>query len=156
MRKKYSQLTEGTKTKYSNTLERLHKSGITVKDTKIMTDLQLKQALGFKGKKSSFEGLKRVIKQLQFDQNRQEKISDRSLQSYSKAGYRGKGLSKVKSQLRKSVGLNIFFDISKEVKSKYGLTTNQSYRQTERILKQARINYGRLSQREKEILSYFS
>lgn len=156
MPKTYSQLKESSKGKLANTLERLHKSGITVKDTLVMSDSQLKQSLGFKGKKTSFEGLKRNIRQLQFDQQRQEGISNRSLTSYAKSGYRGKGLSRVKSQLRKTVGLNIFFDISKKVQSTFNLTTNQSYKQTSLILRKARTNFRNLSKREKEILSFFS
>ncbi len=156
MAKGYSQLTEGSKKKLSNTLERLHKSGITVKQALAMSDLQLRQSLGFKGKKSSLEGLKRSIRQIQFDQNRQEQISNRSLTSYAKSGYRGKGLSRVKSQLRKTSGLNIFFDIAKKVQTTFNVSTNRSYRQTDIILRRARTNYRGLSKREKEILSYFS
>jgi len=156
MQKKYSQLTESSKKKLSGVLSRLHKSGTTVKDTQGMNDMQLKQALGFKGSDTSFKALKRNINQLQFTQERKEGISNRSLISYTKIGYRGKGLSRVKSQLRKTVGLNIFFDISKEVAKKYGLTENQSYSATRTILKQARLNYKKLDKKDKQLLSYFS
>lgn len=156
MQKKYSQLSKSSKTKLSSTLNRLHKSGITVKDVSTMSDAKLKQALGFKGSQTSFKGLKRNIDQLQFTQERKEGISNLSLVSYSKIGYRGKGLSRVKSQLRKGVGLNIFYDISKEVQKKYGLTEKQSYRATDTILTQARKNFKKLDKKEKELLSYFS
>lgn len=156
MPKNYSQLTESSKNKLSNTLERLHKSGITVRQALSMSDTQLRQALGFKGKKSSLEGLKRNIKQIQFNQNRKEQISNRSLTSYTKSGYRGKGLTRVKSQLRKTTGLNIFFDIAKDVQTKFNVSKERSYSETRTILKVARTNYKKLSKREKELLSYFS
>lgn len=156
MPKTYQQLSESSKKRLSNVLERLHKSGLTVNDTIKLSDSQLRQAIGFKGKKTSFDAFKRNIKQLQFDQQRKEGISNRTLTSYTKLGYRGKGLSRVKSQLRKSVGLNIFFDIAKEVQTKFNISKNQSYSETRNILKLARNNYRRLSKRERELLSYFS
>ena len=156
MQKKYSQLSKSSKIKLSSTLNRLHKSGLTVKDVSTMSDSKIKQALGFKGSQTSFKGLKRNIDQLQFTQQRKEGISNLSLISYSKVGYRGKGLSRVKSQLRKSVGLNIFYDISKEVAKKYGLTEKQSYKATNTILIQARKNFKKLDKKEKELLSFFS
>ena len=156
MQKKYSQLSESSKKKLSTVLSRLHKSGITVKDTFTMSDTKIKQALGFKGSQTSFKGLKRNILQLQFTQERQESISNKALISYTKVGYRGKGLSRVKSQLRKTVGLNIFFDISKDVQKKFNLSTSESYRITDKLIKRAKSNYKKLTQKEKELLSYFS
>ena len=154
--KKYTQLSKGSKEKLRTTLERLHKSGITVKDVKTMSDLQIKKALGFKGKKASFLGLKRNINQLQFDLERKEGVSNSALPTYVKFGYRGKKLSRTKNELRKTVGLNIFFDIAKKVQKEFKLTERQSYKRTDLILKQANINYKNLSKREKELLSYFS
>jgi len=156
MPKKYSQLSEGSKKKLSNVLSRLHKSGITIKDTKSMNDSQLKQSLGFKGSNTSFNALKRNINQLQFTNERQEGISNRSLISYTKIGYRGKGLSRVKSQLRKTIGLNIFFYIAKDVQKEFNLSSGESYSATRVLLKRAKINYKKLSQKEKELLSFFS
>jgi len=156
MVKKYSQLSEGSKKKLSAVLLRLHKSGISVKDSQIMSDSQIKQKLGFKGSQTSFKALKRNIVQLQYTQERQENISNRSLTNFLNKGVRGKNLLRVKSQLRKTVGLNIFYDISKEVAKKYGLTKKQSYRATDTILTQARKNFKKLDKKEKELLSYFS
>lgn len=155
-KKKYSQLSEGSKKKLSGLLVRLHKSGISVKDIPSLSDFQLKKGIGFKGSQTSFKALKRNIVQLQYTQERKEDVSNRSLISYSKIGYRGKGLSRVNSQLRKSVGLNIFFDIAKDVQKKHKLTEKQSYSATRKILKQAKLNYKRLDKKDKELLSYFS
>lgn len=156
MVKKYSQLSESSKKRLSSVLVRLHKSGISVKDTQILSDTELKKGLGFKGTQTSFNALKRNIVQLQFTQKRKEGVSNRSLITYSKVGYRGKGLSRVNSQLRKTVGLNIFYDIAKQVQKKFNLTEKQSYRATDSILKQAKVNYKRLDKKERELLSYFS
>lgn len=162
MVKKYSQLSKGSKDKLSNTVERLHKSGITRKDALKMSDSDLKKALGFKGKKASFEGLKRNIKQIgvgvdKIDtKERKEGITNLSIPKYIKFGYRGKKLNIVKTEIRKTAGLNIFYDISKKVQTEFNLSENQSYRRTDAILKIARINYANLTKREKELLSYFS
>ena len=156
MRKTYSQLSESSKERLSSVLERLHKSGLSVKDVEAMSNVQLKRAIGFKGKISSLEGFRRNVAQLQFTQIRKESISNRTLISYQKAGYRGKGLSRVSHQLRKGIGLNTFFDIAKKVQTTFNISKSQSYKRTDLILKKARINYKKLSKREKEILSYFS
>lgn len=156
MQKSYTQLSSSSKKKLSTTLNRLHRSGISVKDIPNLSDNEIKKALGFKGTQTSFKGLKRNINQLYFTKERQESISNQSLSSYSKIGYRGKGLTRVKSQLRKTIGLNIFFDIAKKVQDKYALTKKQSYRATDTILTQARKNFRRLDKKEKELLSYFS
>ena len=156
MRKTYFQLSESSKERLSSVLERLHKSGLSVKDVEVMSNVQLKRAIGFKGKISSLEGFRRNVAQLQFTQIRKESISNRTLISYRKAGYRGKGLSRVSHQLRKGIGLNTFFDIAKKVQTTFNISKSQSYKRTDLILKKARVNYKKLSKREKEILSYFS
>jgi len=157
MPKPYSQLSETSKEKLSNVLERCHKRGITVKEALKMSNSELRQNFAIKSrKKATIEGFKRNLRQLQFTQERQEKISGRVLPSYTKVGYRGKGLSRVKSQLRKTVGLNIFFDIAKKVQTTFNVTKNQSYKQTDTILRRARLNYRGLTKREREVLSYFS
>ena len=156
MQKKYSQLSKSSKSKLSSVLTRLHKSGITAKEANSMSDSDLKKGLGFKGTNTSFKALKRNINQLQFTKERKEGVSNLSLVTYQKSGFRGKGLSRIKSQLRKGVGLNIFFDIAKEVKDKYGLTKKESYRATDVIIKRAKSNYKKLDKKEKDLLSYFS
>lgn len=154
MAKTYSQLSEASRKKLDSHLRRIYKNGYSVKEVLAMSDLELRQK--FSLKVSAIEGFKKNTQQLQFTQERKEKISDRSLNEFVKQQYRGKGLSRVKSRLRKTIGLNIFFDISKKVQSQYNLTKNQSYRRTDLILRRARTNYRGLSKREREILSFFS
>lgn len=159
---KYSKLTPTTKGKLNSTLVRLHKSGITQKEALALSDKDLKQALGFKGKKTSFEGLKRNIKNLSVGINDKDKLSRKeglrtlALPKYAKFGYRGKRLSIIKKELSKAIGLNIFFDISKEVQTKFNVSTKQSFKLTNSILERAKKNYKKLSVIEKIILSYFS
>jgi len=154
--KKYVQLSVSSKQKLSSVLVRLHKSGITSKEALGLSDSELKKNLGFKGSQQSFKALKRNITQLSYTQERKQGVSNQSLIHYSNIGYRGKGLSRVKSQLRKGVGLNIFFDIAKKVQKQYSLTEKQSYKATDTILRQAKVNYKRLDKKERELLSYFS
>lgn len=156
MVKKFKDLSTSSKKKLSSVLVRLHKRGISVKDTQTLSDSELKKGLGFKGSQTSFIALKRNIVQLQFTQKRKEGVSNLALTSYAKKGIRGKPLSRTKTQLRKEIGLNIFFDIAKDVQKKFNLTENQSYNATRSILRQAKINYKKLDKKEKELLSYFS
>jgi len=160
--KKYTQLSKGSKDKLSTTLERLHKSGITRKEALLMSDYDLKMALGFKGKKASFEALKRNIRQVGHGVSktdtitRKEGISNLLLPKYVKFGYRGKKLNIVKTEIRKASGLNIFFDIAKKVQSTFNVSQKDSWNETRAILELAKVNYNALTKREKKILSYFS
>jgi len=157
MPKPYSQLSETSKEKLSNVLERCHKRGITVKEALKMSNSELRQNFNIKSrKKATIDGFKRNLRQLQFTQERQEKVSDRALKTYVKQNYRGKGLNRVKTQLRKHVGLNTFFDIAKKVQTTFNISRNESYNKTRSILNRYRISKSRLSRREIEILSFFS
>lgn len=159
---KYSKLSANSKAKLNSTLVRLHKAGLTQKDALALSDKDLKQTLGFKGTKTSFEGLKRNIKNLNvgIDKKdtlkRKEGLRTLALPKYAKFGYRGKRLSIVKKELGKTVGLNIFFDISKEVQTRFNISEKKSWFITRNILKKAKVNFNQLTQIEKIILSYFS
>lgn len=160
--KDYTKLSKGSKDKLSNTLARLHKSGITRKEALLMSDYDLKQALGFKGKKASFEALKRNIRQIGLGVSktdviqRKEGVSNLVLPKYVKFGFRGKKLNIVKTEIRKASGLNIFFDIAKKVQTTFKISEKDSYNETRAILELAKINYNALTKRQKIILSYFS
>ena len=160
--KKYSELGKGSKDKLSSTIERLHKSGITRKEALAMSDSDLKQSLGFVGKKASFEGLKRNIRNIgsgisdKDKLTRKEGLSNIVLPKYVKFGYRGKKLNVVKTELRKTAGLNIFFDISRKVQSQFNLTSKQAYKRTDLIIKKYHFKKESLSKVERQILSFFS
>jgi len=162
MTKKYSELGKGSKDKLSSTIERLHKSGITRKEALAMSDSQLRKELGFVGKKASFEGLKRNIKQIGVGISktdtikRKEGLSNLLLPKYIKFGYRGKRLNIVKTEIRKTSGLNIFFDISKKVQTQFNLTSKQAYKRTDLIIKKYYKDKRTLSNVERQILSFFS
>lgn len=162
MVKAYKDLSKGSKSRLSGTVARLHKSGITVrqvydsKGKQVMSDIDLKKGLSFKGKKASFDGLKRNILQIQLSQERKEGLSTLALPQYVKFGYKGKKLSVITKELRKTAGLNIFFDISKKVQKQFNLTEKEAFRRTDLILKMAHTNYKKLSKVEKVILSFFS
>ena len=163
MVKKYSQLKPLSKNKLSTTLERLHKSGLKrndifrPKDNKqLISDKELRLSLGFKGKKASFEGLKRNIRQIGISKERKEGSVNLSLPKYANFGFRGRKLDIIKKELRTTSGINIFFDIQAKVQKEFNLTKNQALIQTKAILEIAKTNYTKLNKREKIVLSYLS
>jgi len=158
----YNKLSSNSKAKLNSTLIRLHKAGLTQKDALGLSDKDLRKALGFKGTKTSFNGLKRNIKNLSvgIDKKdalkRKEGLRSLALPKYAKFGFRGKKLSIINKELGKTVGLNIFFDISKDVQTRFGISEKKSWFITRNILKKAKVNFNQLTQIEKIILSYFS
>lgn len=153
---KYVNLTQNSKTKLVSVAERLERCGITSKDALKLSDFDLKQIVGFKGKKSSFDGFKRNIKEISFDLERKKGVLNDSLPKYTKLGYRGKGLNLVKVRLNKTLGLNTFFDIAKEVQKKFGLSESESWSKTRDTLALANVSFKQLLPSEKEVLEYFS
>jgi len=162
MVKEYKDLDVKFKERLSIVVERLHKSGITRTEALKMSDSDLRKSLGFVGKKASFEGLKRNIRNIgsgisdKDKLTRKEGLSNLILPKYSKIGYRGKGLTRVKSQIRKTAGLNIFFDISKKVQSQFNLTSKEAYKRTDLIIKKYHTRKESLTKVERQILSFFS
>lgn len=159
----YSKLDTKSKSKLASVLERLHKSGLKrndifrPKDNKqLISDKELRLSLGFKGKKASFEGLKRNIKSIGISKERKEGSVNLTLPKYTKFGFRGHKLDVIQKELRQTSGINIFFDIQAKVQKEFNLTKGQALRQTKAILEIAKTNYTKLNQREKIILSYFS
>jgi len=160
--KKYPSLKKGTRDKLSQTNRRLQKVGLTPNEFLDLNRSEQKKALNYKGLDKNFDGTIRNVKQLIIGVSkddkllRQKSIVNISTKFYVKIGFRRKKLSRMKAQLSKSMGLNIFYDIAKKVQKKYKLSKDASYRKTDSILKRALIDYGKLKRKEKNILSYFS
>jgi len=152
--KKYVDLSSGSKKKLENTLERLERCGITIYESKKMSDTQLRQALGFKGKKTSFDGLKRNINQLSLDMSRKQGSINLVLAKKVKQGYRGKGLKIQRGILVKTCG-DTFTSIALDLE-KAGLSKKESYIATRRILKVPKYLYPKqLNRKEREILGNY-
>jgi len=154
--KAYINLEKASKDKLVSVAERLERSGITVKEALKLSDLDLRKSVGFKGKKTSFEGFKRNVKEIGLTLERKQGILKDALPKYAKIGYIGKGLNLAKVRLDKIIGLNVFFDIAKEVQNKFGLTVSESYNKTSNMLQIAKFDFNQLSKSEKIILEFFS
>ena len=160
--KKYPSLKKGTRDKLSQTNRRLQKVGLTPDEFLDLNRSEQKKSLNYKGLDKNFDGTIRNVKQLIIGVSKEDKllrqksIVNISTKFYLKIGFRRKKLSRMKAQLSKSMGLNIFYDIAKKVQKKYKLSKDASYRKTDSILKRALIDYGKLKRKEKNILSYFS
>lgn len=171
VRKKYSQLTQGSKNKLANTLERLERNGIKINDYIVnqkkdvnygkfkVSDNQIRTDFGYNYKKSSLEGLKRNIREVWLSKERKEGSVNIQVNKAKSQGYRGKGLAQIKNRYRKHAGINIFFDISESVQTKFKVSEKESWNITRDILKKAKQSKQKLNllnQKEKELLSFFS
>lgn len=165
----YSKLDEKSKNKYASIVNRLEKAGLKKRDILddkgnfIISDKQLKSNLGFKGKQSSFNGLKRNIKETlntgidKVDKRKRKEGSVNILLTKAKkSGYIGKGLSQIKFRLDKTAGVNPFFDISQKVQTTFNISEKKAFVITRDILKRVKKGKQALNQKEKIILSYFS
>ena len=169
--KSYNQLKSSAKNKLATTLNRLEKSGIKINDyidnhksssnygKFKVSNKQIRNDLGFKGKNTSLEGLKRNIRELWLSKERQEGSVNIQINKAKSLGYRGKGLSQIKNRLRKTSGINTFFDIAKDVQNKFNVSERKSFDITRDILKRAKKSKQKLkllNQKEKQLLSFFS
>ena len=160
--KKYSSLKKSSKAKLSQINRRLQKRNLTPNQFLNLSRSEQKKAFNYKGLDKNFDGTIRNVKQLTIGVSKDDKLLRQrstinlSTKFFYKIGFRKKKLSRMKAQLTKSMGLNIFFDIAKRVQKKYKISINASYKKTNNILKLAKINYNKLNKKDKNILSYFS
>lgn len=138
-------------------MNRLERNGLSVKQAQSLSDVDLKKALGFKGKQASFEGLKRNINAI-----------DASIKKdYERAIELSKDVaSKEKTQSQKSrkykiatnvLGHNRFWNgINKAVDINRNLTKNQAIEIVDRTIKSAKIDYNALSKKQKQIIDSIS
>lgn len=156
MVKSYNELSEGSKNKHANFLERLHKSGLTTMDVRQMSKdgnwKGLKTALGSKGNKASIEGLFRLNNQITMTPERKENNVKRALKTYENNGFRGKGLRNVEKQLIKT-NAQTFFAIAKDLQKKFKETKKQSYKHARDLLKVPESRYDLLDVEERLVLA---
>lgn len=167
--KAYNKLKQSSKNKLATTLNRLERNGIKINDyinnqkssanygKFKVSNKQIKNDFGMKA--SAVEGFKRNIKQVWISKERKEGSVNIQVNKAKTIGYRGKGLSQMKNRLRKTSGINIFFDISKEIQTKFNISEKQSWNLTRDILKRAKKSKQKLNllnQKEKQLLSFFS
>lgn len=153
VKKKYAELSEGSKKKIAGVLKRLDKADITVKKAKAMTDSDLKKALGFKGKKASFIGLRKNIKQITLTQVRRKESVDIVVKQYQKQGWKGVKLKGLQKDLTKTAGSS-FISISNELQ-KLGYEKYDSYDQAEFLLKIPKSKYNTIPKDQRDILRDF-
>ena len=153
MKKKYQELSVSSKSKIASTLERLDKIGITVKEAKRMTDTDLRKAIGFKGKKASFEGFKRNVRQITFSQEHRKESANIVIKKYKKFGFKGVKLKQLEKDLTKTAGSS-FISISEELQ-KLGYEKYKSYDQAEFLLKIPKSEYDTIPIEQQDILRDF-
>lgn len=161
-KKTYPSLKKATKDKLSQVNRRLQKAGLTPYEFLDLSRSEQKKVINYKGLDKNFNGTIRNVKQLIIGVSKDDKLLRQkstvnlSTKFFIKIGFRRKKLSRIRAQLSKSMGLNIFFDIAEMVQKKYKLSKDASYRKTDSILKMAKIDYNKLKKKDKNILSYFS
>jgi len=152
--KDYSALKESSKQKIASTLERLDKAGITVKQSKAMSDTDLKNALGItKMKKASLVGLRKNIKQIGLSQERRKESANIVVAKYKAFGFKGAKLKQLEKDLTKVAGSS-FISISEELQ-KLGYEKYESYDQAEFLLKIPKDKYDTIPIEQQDILRDF-
>lgn len=99
-------LNKSLKIKLVRTLIQLYLSGIDMKDTIIMSNFQLRKSLGLKYSYHLLNRLKKNIVQLYSMKEENEGILNFGLSFFPMFGFSGKGLSRIKSDLERTIGLN--------------------------------------------------
>jgi len=154
VRKDFNQLAKSSKDKYSSILKRLHTSGITSKEALVMSNSELKKTIGFKGKLSSLNGLKRNISAIKRDSTKKRDLPNYTLKSYKKFGYRGKKLQEVKIELNKTIG-STFYSISDDIQKKRNISEKEADKRVNFLLKldKKKLNDTEVvSEKERDIL----
>lgn len=155
----YAQLSESTKQRYSSMLEKVHKSGYTSKELLKMNDNDFRNALGTKAKNlNSQRSLVRNMSKgtsRKDTKERQEGLINRVVKSYKKSGIKGKQLTTITKEVKKSIGYNKFFDIAKDLQQYYGETNEQSWKHAHDIIILPKKLQPLLDQKEIDILSEY-
>ncbi len=162
----WNQTSTSTKAKLGSVALRLDQNGYTAKQL-LETDKkgnykidnqQLKSIFQIKEKGRSTKntiGFRKNVKQLQFDLDRKRGIYTNVENKYSNMGFKGKKLRTMMTQFNKTVGLNTFFDIAREVKKQYGVSEKQSYTITRNMIDVYNFDKKQLSSNQKAIFDYF-
>jgi len=139
--KEYKNLSEGTKKRLANALEKVHKSGFSISDYDKMDDKEFASNLGIKKGKQTKYGFsnvyshRKLFKQIKGTAERKQRSVDKSLKQYQKEGWKGKGLDKIRKELVKTTGAT-FFEVYDQVQAKYKFKTKtEGYEYTRQLLK---------------------
>lgn len=155
VKKQFKELSKQSKSRYGNVLERLHKSGVRISDVSAMPDAMLRKAIGFKGKKKSLDGFRRNVSAIKRDTTKRTSLPTYVIPKYKKFGYRKKRLAQVYAELNKTIG-ETFSGIAEGLRAvNKSYTIKKSYARTRFLLKLPRSQYGRLPQKERDVLALF-
>ena len=128
-----------------------------MKEAQSLSDIDLKRAIGFKGKQSSFKGFKRNLNAIDPTINNDY---DRAIELSKDVASKEK-TSKDKSRKYKIatnvLGHNRYWNgVSKAVDINRNLTKNQALEIVDRTIKSAKIDFNALSKKQKEIIQAIS
>ena len=155
--KEYNELSKSSKSKIASALQRLDRAGITTKQAKEMSNTDLRKAIGFKGKKTSFEGFKRNVYQITFSQEHRKESVKIGVGKYKQIGWKGIKLKQLEKDLTKTAGSS-FISIADELE-KIGYTEldkegkKLSWKRAEFLLKIPKDEYSQIPIKEREILA---
>ena len=116
-----------------------------------MSDADLRKGVGFKGKKASFEGFKRNIRQITFTQEHRKGSANIVVAKYKSYGFKGAKLKQLEKDLTKTAGSS-FISISQELE-KIGFSKEMSYKRASFLLKIPKSKYNLIQQSERDILA---
>lgn len=138
--KDYDQLSEASKKRLSTALEKVHKSGFSIKDYEQMNDKDFSKNLGIKlGKKTKYGysnvyAHRKLFKQVKGTPTRKTESIEKSLKKYEKEGWKGKGLVRMKKELVKVAG-NTFQEVYEQLDKKYHFESKSTgYEYTRQLL----------------------
>lgn len=121
-----------------------------------MNDAQLRSRLNFKGKKTSFEGLKRNIKQIDGNSTRYNRVKGLTTDFVNKE----KTVQNKRRAFNSAhyvIGSNRFFEGMRKVQElNHNLSERQAIILTDSIIKKAKKNYKSLSSVQKQIIEAIS
>ncbi len=145
-------LSDSSRIRLANQINRVHKSGYTVQEALNMTDKELRQNLGLKGKKASLDAFRRNLRSATLDDQRKREVVNEALKWYQKHGWTGRGLKKKKVDLWRHVETNTFWNVVEGVKDYYGMSTDDAIDYAHDIIEQARVDFDSLAPEDQDIL----
>lgn len=151
--KDISQLSDATKKRLSNVVDKAYRSGISLFKLKDMNDYDLRET--FDSKAKSMDGIRRLIKQAIGNEERRLEFVKSNVNKYKDLGFKGKGLERVERDLHKTSS-STFLIISKKVQSVYGVGKRIADLHTKYILSFPKEKRYNLVQKDIDILDSFS
>lgn len=156
--KEYDQLSESTKKRLAISIEKVHKSGFTIKDYEKMNDKDFSKNLGIKlGKKTKYGysnvyAHRKLFRQVKGSATRKSETIEKSLKKYQKEGWKGKGLDKMKRELVKVAG-NTFQEVYDQLDKKYHFESkSKGYEYTRQLLMIPQSEIQHLNDYDQEVI----